>query len=68
MGRLLTFSEAAERCSNSPAWWRKLAARRQIAVVKLGRSSRLLEEDVERVIRDGLRAARESGQARRGVA
>jgi hypothetical protein len=55
---LLTFPEAARRAANSPAWWRNLAARRQIAVIKLGRSARLREEDVERVIRDGVRVPR----------
>ena len=58
MGKLVTFAEAAERAANSPAWWRKLAARRGIAVVKLGRCARLREEDVERVICDGYRPAR----------
>ncbi len=58
MGKLLTFAQAAERAANSPAWWRKLASRRGIAVVKVGRSTRLREEDVERVIRDGYRPAR----------
>ena len=62
MTRLLTFPEAAERASNSVAWWRKLAARRGIAVVKLGRSVRLLETDVERVVREGFRPARDNGK------
>ena len=56
MTKLLTFSEAAQRASNSAAWWRKLAGRRAIPVVKLGRSSRLREHDVERVIRSGVRS------------
>jgi hypothetical protein len=62
MQKLLTFTEAAQLASNSPAWWRKLASRHQIAVVKLGRSSRLREEDVARIMREGLRPARESGR------
>ncbi len=62
MTKLLTFPEAATRASNSVAWWRKLAARRGIAVVKLGRSVRLLETDVERIVREGVRPARESGR------
>jgi hypothetical protein len=56
--RLLSFTDAAARASNSPAWWRKLAARRQIPMVKLGRSSRLREEDVNRIIAEGFRLAR----------
>jgi hypothetical protein len=55
--RLITMSEAAARAANSPAWWRKLAARQQIPVVKLGRSTRLREEDVERVIAAGFQPA-----------
>jgi hypothetical protein len=54
--RLLTFREAAALASNSPAWWRKLAARRVITVVKLGRSARLREDNVIRVLRDGVRS------------
>jgi excisionase family DNA binding protein len=56
--RLVSYSEAAARAANSPAWWRKLVARRQIPVVKLGRSSRLREEDVDRIIAEGFRPAR----------
>ena len=58
-GRLLTIADAAARAANSPAWWRKLASRRQIPVIKLGRSSRLREEDVNRIIAEGFRPARE---------
>jgi len=50
---LITFQDAANRAANSPAWWRKLAARREIAVVKLGRSARLRAEEVEQIIRKG---------------
>jgi hypothetical protein len=60
--RLISYTEAAARASNSPAWWRKLAARRQIPMVKLGRSSRLREEDVNRIIAEGFRPARPAAQ------
>ena len=60
--RLVSYSEAAARAANSPAWWRKLVARRQIPVVKLGRSSRLREEDVNRIIAEGFRPARPGAQ------
>jgi len=60
-GRLLTIADAAARAANSPAWWRKLAARRQIPVIKLGRSSRLREEDVNRIIAEGFRPAERRG-------
>jgi hypothetical protein len=57
--KLMTFAEAAAHASNSVAWWRKLAARRGITTVKLGRSVRVLEADVGRIVRDGVRSARE---------
>ena len=60
--KLITFAEAAAQASNSAAWWRKLATRGHLPVVKLGRSTRLRVEDVERVIRTGLQPARESGR------
>lgn len=59
--KLVSYSEAAARGSNSAAWWRKLAARRQIPVIKLGRSSRLREEDVTRIIAEGFRPAQPRG-------
>jgi excisionase family DNA binding protein len=62
MQKLMTFAEAARLASNSSAWWRKLAARREIAVVKLGRSARLREDDVERIIRESVRPAREAAR------
>jgi hypothetical protein len=68
ISKLVTFAEAATQASNSAAWWRKLASRGQLPVVKLGRSTRLRAEDVERVIRAGLHPVREPGQPRRGVA
>jgi hypothetical protein len=60
VSQLITFAQAGLLASNSPAWWRKLVARRQIPVVKLGRSSRLREEDVNRIIAEGFRPAREA--------
>lgn len=57
MEQLMTFAEAARLARNSHGWWRKLAQRRGIAVVKLGRCARLRQVDVERVIADGLRPA-----------
>jgi hypothetical protein len=57
--QLMTFAEAGSLASNSPAWWRKLATRQHIPVVKLGRSSRLREEDVTRIIAEGFCPARE---------
>jgi hypothetical protein len=58
VNRLITFADAARLASNSSAWWRKLAARGAVPTVKLGRSTRLRIDDVERVIRDGVRPCR----------
>jgi hypothetical protein len=60
--QLMTFAEAGSLASNSPAWWRKLATRQQIPVIKLGRSSRLREEDVNRIIAEGFRPAHPDAQ------
>lgn len=60
--KLISYSVAAERAGNSSAWWRKLAARQQIPVIKLGRSSRLREADVDRIIAEGFRPARQEAQ------
>jgi hypothetical protein len=60
--QLLTFQDAARLGKNSPAWWRKLAARRRIATVKLGRSARLREQDVYRVLSEGFRPAQRETQ------
>ena len=56
--KLLTLKDAAARAANSVAWWRRLVARKAIPVVHLGRSVRLREEDVDRVLRDGVRSTR----------
>ena len=61
--KLITMAEAAARAANSPAWWRKLAARQQIKVVKLGRSSRLREDEVERILARGYPSAETSGNS-----
>jgi len=50
--------DAAARAANSVAWWRRLVARKAIPVVRLGKSVRFREDDVERVLRDGVRPAR----------
>lgn len=59
--QLITMTEAAARAANSAAWWRKLAARGEIPVVKLGRSSRLREADVNRIISEGVQTRRPVG-------
>ncbi len=58
MNRLLTFKDTAERTGTSVAFWRKLAARRGIAVVRLGRACRIRESDLERFLAERCRPAR----------
>jgi len=56
---LLTVVEAAERLALQPATIRKLIFQRRLPVVKLGRSVRLRDEDIEALIRLGLRPVNE---------
>lgn len=60
MDRLFTFKEIAERTSTSVAFWRKLAARRAIAVVRLGRACRISETELERFVTERCRPARQT--------
>lgn len=53
--KLLTVLDAAERLALRPATVRKLIYQRRLPVVKLGRSVRLREEDLEALMRLGLR-------------
>jgi excisionase family DNA binding protein len=55
---LLTFKEVAQQTGTSVAFWRKLAARRAIAVVRLGRACRLRETDLQRFLTERCRPAR----------
>lgn len=54
---LLTYRQAAERSGTSYAFWQRLGAKGVIPVVRLGyRSCRLREDDVERILREGIKA------------
>ena len=53
--RLLSLPEAAARTSTSLAFWRKLVSTRQIPYVKVGRLTRVREDDLEAYIRLGVR-------------
>jgi hypothetical protein len=57
--RLLTIADAAALAANSPGWWKQRIAERSIGIVKLGRSTRLREGDVARLIAENFRPARE---------
>lgn len=60
MNRLLTFKETAQQTGTSVAFWRKLAARGGIAVVRLGRACRIREADLERFLTERCRPARQA--------
>ena len=47
---LLTCREAAAWARNSEIWWRKLTQSGGVPVVRLGRSVRLREDDVARIL------------------
>jgi excisionase family DNA binding protein len=49
--KLLTYEEVAERVGLRPVTIRMWAAARKIALVKLGRSARIPESEVERIVR-----------------
>jgi excisionase family DNA binding protein len=55
---LLTLKEVAQQTGTSIAFWRKLAARRTIAIVRLGRACRIREADLERFLTERCRPAR----------
>jgi excisionase family DNA binding protein len=59
MTKLVTVTEAAQRLSLKPATIRKMIFQRRVPVVKIGRSVRIKEEDLEAIIRRGYQPAME---------
>jgi excisionase family DNA binding protein len=57
MGLLLTVSEVAVRTGWKPSTVRKKILRRELGYVKLGRSVRVPESEVDRLIQSGFRPA-----------
>jgi excisionase family DNA binding protein len=57
METLLTVQQCAQRTSTSPAYWRKIIARRRIAVHKVGRLVRIAERDLDAYVQAGFRPA-----------
>ena len=53
MHQLLTVFQAADALALKPATIRKMILQRRISVVRIGRSVRIKEADVERIVRDG---------------
>lgn len=61
--KLLTVFECEARTGRKAATWRKAILRREIPYVKIGRSVRIPEEVVDRLIKEGWRAAVEPRSA-----
>lgn len=59
-GRLLSLPEVAARTATSLAFWRKAVVQRNVPIVKIGRLTRLREEDVDAFCRLGFRSDRRS--------
>jgi predicted DNA-binding transcriptional regulator AlpA len=52
----------------SGAYWRKVIGRRELPVIRLGRSVRVLDSDIERFLATRVRPARELARIPGGVA
>ena len=61
MQQLLSVFQAADALALKPSTIRKMILQRRISVVRIGRSVRIKETDVERIIRDGYRSRIELG-------
>ena len=57
--QLLRVPDFADRMAVQPSTVRKMIALRKIAVVRIGRSVRIPEAEIERLQREGLRPRRE---------
>ncbi len=62
--RLLTLMECESRTGRKVSTWRKAIAQRKIAFVRLGRSVRIPEEVIEKMIAEGFRPALPEGGER----
>lgn len=58
--RLLTVKEAAQRTGHKEATWRAWILRRKVAYHRIGRSIRIAESDLIRLIEEARIPARES--------
>lgn len=54
MGRLLTLKNAAELLAVSPEFIKKLRRQGMIKVIRIGRSVRVPEREIERLCREGV--------------
>jgi excisionase family DNA binding protein len=65
--KLYRVSEAADITGLSLATWRSWILHRRVGVVRLGRSVRIAQEELDRIVREGTTPARraETGYSRR---
>lgn len=61
-GRLLTLREASERTGHRESTWRSWILKRKVPYHKVGRSIRIAESDLERLIEKSRVSAREERQ------
>ena len=61
-GRLLTLREASERTGHRESTWRSWILKRKVPYHKVGRSIRIAESDLERLIETSRVSAREERQ------
>jgi excisionase family DNA binding protein len=62
VGRLLTLRECSERTGHRESTWRSWVLHRKVPFYKVGRSVRIAEADLERLIEQSRVAAREVNQ------
>lgn len=62
--RLLTLREASERTGHRESTWRAWVLLRKVAHYKVGRSVRIAERDLEKLIEEARVPARERGNGR----
>lgn len=62
VGKLLDLRECAERTGHKVSTWRAWVLRRQVPYFKIGRSVRVAEADLERMIQQSRVPAREARQ------
>jgi excisionase family DNA binding protein len=65
MRRLLTINQFAERLSITSSCVRRWILEHRISVIKLGRLVRISETEVERLVTEGLRPARQASRTSR---
>jgi excisionase family DNA binding protein len=62
MDRMLSVAQLASTTGMSVAYWRKAVSRKELPVVRLGRSVRIREADAERFLAAGVHPPRTAGR------